>query len=491
MKSKSKYILEFCFDICYNIIEYLYASNFLKEKKQMDIKYYAAVDIGGSSGRLILAHTENGKIICEEIHRFVHPLEKNTEGTLVWDTALLFENIVEGLSLCKKAGKIPVSVAVDMWGVDYVLLDGNGDIVGDAVSNRDGRTEGMDILLEKEMSFDELYSVTGIQKMQLNTVYQMKAVLEKHPEQLSRAKHFLMLPDYMTYLLSGNIAAEYTNASTTAMLDARTRKWSDKILDLLKVDKNIMPEIVYPCTSAGRLLPEIAEKVGFDCEVVYPATHDTGSAVMSVTHPDCIYISSGTWSLVGVEIDEPNTSEQSRKLNFTNEGGFGGKIRYLKNIIGLWFIQCIRRELGGNISYPELAKMAESFGKTDKTIDVFHPRFLAPDSMIKEVRAACDSPDMSVDEVLLVVYKSLALAYSKVFLMLDEVAGKRYDTVCIIGGGSRDSFLSGLTAEYSGRKVIKGATEATAMGNIAAQLIASGEIDSLAQAREYIANSVE
>ena len=457
----------------------------------MNVKYYAAVDIGGSSGRLILAHTENEKIVCEEIHRFVNVLGKTDEGTLVWDTEMLFENIVEGLSLCKKAGKIPVSVAVDMWGVDYVLTDEDGKIVGDAVSNRDGRTAGMDDLFEKEMSFDELYDITGIQKMQLNTVYQMKAVLEKHPEQLKKAKHFLMLPDYMTYLLSGSIAAEYTNASTTAMLDARTREWSAKILDVLKVDKDIMPKIVYPCEKAGKLRPEIAERVGFDCEVIYPATHDTGSAVMSVTHPDCIYISSGTWSLVGVEIDEPNTSEQSRKLNFTNEGGFGGKIRYLKNIIGLWFIQCIRRELGGNISYPELSDMARKFGDTDKTIDVFHPRFLAPDSMIKEVKDACNAPDMSVDEVLLVVYKSLALTYSKVFLMLDEVAGKRYDTVCIIGGGSRDTFLSKLTAKYSGRKVIKGATEATAMGNVAAQLIASGEISSLDDARKYIANSVE
>lgn len=457
----------------------------------MDIKYYAAVDIGGSSGRLILAHTENKRIVCEEIHRFSNDLKKNSEGTLIWDTSALFENIVEGLSLCKRAGKIPVSVAVDMWGVDFVLLDGDGRIVGDAVSNRDGRTEGMDTLFEKEMSFEELYSITGIQKMQLNTVYQMKAILEKHPEQLSEAKHFLMLPDYMTYLLSGRIASEYTNASTTAMLDAREREWSGRILDTLKVDKSIMPPIVYPCESAGRLLPEIADRVGFDCEVIYPATHDTGSAVMSVTRSDCIYISSGTWSLVGVEIDHPDTSEQSRKLNFTNEGGFGGKIRYLKNIIGLWFIQCIRRELGGKISYPELADMARSVGETDKQIDVFHPRFLAPDSMISEIRDACGDADMPVEEVLMVVYKSLAIAYSKVFLMLDEVAGKRYDTVCIVGGGSRDKFLSELTASYSGRTVVKGATEATAMGNIASQLIASGEISSLEEARAYVENSVE
>lgn len=456
----------------------------------MSVKYYAAVDIGGGSGRLILAHVENGSIVCEEIHRFGNDLGKNSEGTLVWDTEALFSNIVEGLSLCKKAGKIPVSVAVDMWGVDYVLLDGNGKIVGDAVSNRDGRTAGMDMLFEKEMSASELYSITGIQKMQLNTVYQLKAVLENHPEQLKEAKTFLMLPDYMTYLLSGRIACEYTNASTTSMLDANKREWSERILDVLKIDKAIMPEIVYPCEVAGKLLPDIAEKVGFTCDVIYPATHDTGSAVMSVTRSDCIYISSGTWSLVGTEIDSPNTSEQSMRLNFTNEGGFGGKIRYLKNIIGLWFIQCVRRELGGKISYTELADMARAAGESEKTVDVFDPRFLAPDSMIEEVRAACGEPDMSVDRVLAVIYKSLAVAYSKVFLMLDEVAGKRYDTVCIIGGGSRDTYLNELTAKYSGRNIVKGATEATAMGNIAAQLIASGEISSLGEARALIERSV-
>jgi len=456
----------------------------------MDVKYYAAVDIGGSSGRVILAHTEGGRIVCEEIYRFANDLKKNASGTLVWDTAALFENILEGLSLCKKAGKIPVSVAVDMWGVDYVLLDGDGKIVGDAVSNRDGRTAGMDVLFEKEMSAAELYSITGIQKMQLNTVYQLRAVLENTPGQLSEAKTFLMLPDYMTYLLSGRIACEYTNASTTSMLDAHTREWSDRILEVLRIDRSIMPEIVYPCERAGALLPEIAERVGFSCDVIYPATHDTGSAVMSVTRSDCIYISSGTWSLVGVEIDKPNTSEHSRRLNFTNEGGFGGKIRYLKNIIGLWFIQCVRRELGGKYSYPELADMARSYGESEKVIDVYHPRFLAPDSMIEEVRAACGEADMPIEGVLAVIYKSLAIAYKGVFEMLDEVAGKRYDTVCIVGGGSRDTYLSELTAKYSGRKVVKGATEATAMGNIAAQLIASGEISSLEEARAYVERSV-
>lgn len=456
----------------------------------MSVKYYAAVDIGGSSGRLILAHVENERIACEEIHRFPNDLKKNAQGTLIWDTEALFSNIVEGLALCKKAGKIPTSVAVDMWGVDYVLLDGDGKIVGDAVSNRDGRTAGMDDLFEKEMSASELYSITGIQKMQLNTVYQLRAVLEKCPEQIKAAKTFLMLPDYMTYLLSGRIACEYTNASTTAMLDANTREWSEKILGILKIDRSVMPNIVYPCERAGVLRSEIADKVGFSCEVIYPATHDTGSAVMSVTRSDCIYISSGTWSLVGTEIDSPNTSEQSRRLNFTNEGGFGGKIRYLKNIIGLWFIQCVRRELGGKISYPELADMARGYGESEKVIDVYDPRFLAPESMIEEVRAACGEPDMSVAGVLAVIYKSLAIAYSRVFLMLDEVAGKHYDTVCIVGGGSRDTYLSELTAKYSERTIVKGATEATAMGNIAAQLIASGEIGTLDEARALIERSV-
>lgn len=451
--------------------------------EKINIKYYAAVDIGGSSGRIILGHIENGSIISEEVHRFPNILGKNDEGTLVWNTEALFSEIVTGLAKCKDLGKIPYSVAVDMWGVDFVLLDKFGNLIGDAVSNRDSRTNGIPELFAQKMSDEELYSITGIQKMQLNTVYQLYALKMTHPEHLIKAHTFLMLPDYMTYLLSGNIACEYTNASTTSMLDARTRNWSEKVLKTIGLDQKIMPKIVFPCENAGNLRKEIADKVGFDCKVIYPATHDTGSAVMSVTDSNNIYISSGTWSLVGIESDEPNTIDLSRQMNFTNEGGFGGKIRFLKNIIGLWFIQCVKRELGGNFSYSEMSEMARNYNGKSHKIDVYDTRFLAPTSMIDEVRAACKDENLPIDGVLPCIYHSLAAAYADVFNDIDQITHKRHDTVCIIGGGSQDDYLCELTAEYSERSVVKGVVEATAMGNVMAQAIAAGEYKTLDEAR--------
>lgn len=451
-------------------------------------EYFAAVDIGGSSGRVILAHLDRGRIVCEEIHRFENNLLRR-DGFLVWDTAALFSEIKKGLRLCGEVGKVPVSVAVDMWGVDYVLLDKDGELVGHAVSNRDPRTEGLDAVVAEKISEREMYEIAGIQKMTLNTVYQLASTAEKNPDWFTRATDFVMLPDYMTYLLTGRIACEYTNASTTSMMDARTHEWSVRILEAAGVDPKIMPNIVMPGTVAGNLRPEIAEEVGFDCKVVYAATHDTGSAVVSVTEKDCIYISSGTWSLVGVELDEPDTSEEARRRNFTNEGGYGGKIRFLKNIIGLWFVQTIRRELGKVHTYPELSEMAREYDSTKHRIDVYADRFLAPDSMIEEIRKACAEPDMPIGEVLATVYHSLAENYAKVFILVDEIAKRRIPTVCIIGGGSRDTYLNELTERYSGRRVVRGVVEATAMGNIAVQLIADGAVASLDEARAIIAKS--
>ena len=449
-------------------------------------KYFAAVDIGGGSGRLILAHLDGGRIVSEEIHRFENVLLKK-DGFLVWDTEMLFGEIKKGLALCKTAGKIPESVAIDMWGVDYVLLDENDKLVGHAVSNRDPRTEGMDAVLSERISEREMYEIAGIQKMTLNTVYQLLSTSKNQPEWIEKAKTFLMLPDYMTFMLSGAKKCEYTNASTTSLMDARTHKWSERLLSACGVSPEIMPEIVMPGTVAGNLLPEIQAEVGFDCKVVYAASHDTGSAVVSVTEKDCIYISSGTWSLVGVELDGPDTSEEGRLMNFTNEGGYGGKIRYLKNIIGLWFIQTIRRELGKVHSYPELADMAREYDATKHRIDVFADRFLAPESMIEEIRSACSCPDMPIGEVLATVYHSLAEAYAGVFMLVDKFAKRHVETVCIIGGGSRDTYLNELTARYSGRRVVRGVVEATATGNIAVQMIAGGVIADLDEARSIIA----
>ncbi len=453
------------------------------------MKYYAAIDIGGGSGRVMLFHLEEGRIAGEEAHRFENYI-KEEEGLLTWDTEYLFGEILTGLRKCLVMGKTPCSVAVDMWGVDYVLIDSEGKLTSPAVSNRDGRVEGMDKILASRLPEEEMYSIAGIQKMTLNTVYQLVSVKEKHPEWLENAKTLLMLPDYMTYRLTGNIAAEYTNASTTSLLDARTRDWSDEIINAVGVERSLFPKIVMPGTEAGNFLPEIREALGFDAKVVYTASHDTGSAVVSVLDSDAIYISSGTWGLVGLELDEPNLSEEARVRNFTNEGGYGGKIRFLKNVVGMWFFQSIRRETGKKYSYPEMADMAREWGSPSHRINVLEERFLAPKSMIGEIRAATGCPEMTLPEVLATVYHSLAECYAKIFSLCDEVAGKHFRKVCIIGGGSRDTYLNELCAHYSGREVFRGVVEATATGNAAVQMIAAGEIKDLAEARSIIKQSI-
>ncbi len=453
------------------------------------MKYYAAVDIGGGSGRVMLFWLSEGKILGEEIHRFEHEI-KEKDGLLTWDTEYLFGEILSGLRKCGESGRIPYSVAIDMWGVDYVLLDENGELTSPAVSNRDGRVDGMDGILAEKLSEEEMYSIAGIQKMTLNTVYQLVSVREQHPEWLEKAKTFLLLPDYMTYRLTGNIASEYTNASTTSLLDAKTRDWSDRIISAVGAKRSLFPKVVMPGTEAGHFLPEIREAVGYDSKVIYTASHDTGSAVVSVLDSDAIYISSGTWGLVGLELDEPNLSSEARAKNFTNEGGYGGKIRFLKNVVGMWFFQSVRRETDRKYSYPEMAEAARKWGTPSCRINVLEERFLAPKSMISEIRAATGCPEMTLPEILATVYHSLAECYAKIFSLCDEISGKNYEKVCIIGGGSRDTYLNELCALYSGRTVFRGVVEATATGNAAVQMIAAGEIKDLAEARSIIGRSI-
>ncbi len=451
-------------------------------------KYYAAIDIGGSSGRVMLYSLTDGRMTGEEVHRFENG--QHEEGKfLVWDVEYLFSEILAGLKKCREIGKIPASVGVDMWGVDYVVIGKDGRLTSPAVTQRDSRTQGIDECLSKRISEERMYGIAGIQKMMLNTVYQLTAVTEKNPEWLDGAEAVLLLPDYMTYRLTGRIAAEYTNASTTGMLDAGTRDWSDEIVNAVGIERNLLPDIVMPGERAGGLLPAVRDFVGYDADVYYVVSHDTGSAVVSVSESDVIYISSGTWSLVGVEKDEPSLDALSRARNFTNEGGYGGKIRFLKNIVGMWFIQSIRRETGKKYSYPEMSAMARAVGKPRHLIDVFDPRFLSPRSMIGEIRAATGDSELPLDEILASVYHSLAMAYRDVFLTIDELTGKYNKRVCIIGGGSRDEFLNALTAEYSGREVTCGVVEATATGNATVQMIAAGDIKDLAAAREIIKKS--
>lgn len=447
--------------------------------------YVLAVDMGASGGRHILAHLEEGKIVLEEIYRFDNVMvERN--GHLCWQMDRLWEHVLKGMAACKAAGKIPVSMGIDTWGVDYVLLDQAGQVLGDTVAYRDSRTQGMDAKLEQTMPFTELYRRTGIAKQPFNTVYQLMATPR---EQLDQAQDFLMIPDYLHYRLTGRKANEYTEASTTGMLNSAIRDWDQEVLAAAGIPAGIFHWPEMPGTNLGPILPEIAQRVGFSCDVVLPATHDTGSAFMAVParSDNAVYLSSGTWSLLGVENDVPLTGIDSLESGFTNEGGYGGKIRYLKNIMGMWILQCVRNELEKRYSFGEMAQMAAEAPETPWRVDVADNRFLAPKNMIAELQLAVTEQggeELTLPRLLRMVNLSLAEGYAKAIAQLEQLTGKRYDTVHIVGGGSQNQTLNQMTADATGRTVVAGPTEGTALGNLMAQLIAGGVFADLAQARE-------
>ena len=308
------------------------------------MQYYLAVDIGASSGRHILSHLENGKIILEEIYRFSNGMVE-VDGEKVWDSKKLFEDILTGMRKCYELGKIPVSMGIDTWAVDFALLDKENHLIGKTVGYRDGRTKGMDQEVYKVISQDQLYERTGIQKQIFNTIYQLMAVKMKKPQELANAKTMLLIPDYFNFLLTGRKVTEYTNASTTQLLHPETKEWDFELIDMLGFPRDIFTEIKLPGTSVGELTEEIQKKVGFCCKVVLPATHDTGSAVVAVPSngEDVLYISSGTWSLMGTELKEAICTKESMEKNLTNEGGYDYRFRYLKNIMGMWMINSAKR----------------------------------------------------------------------------------------------------------------------------------------------------
>ena len=457
--------------------------------------YYLAVDIGASSGRHILAHVENGKIILEEMHRFENKLvEKN--GHLCWDTEHLFGGILEGMKKCAEAGKIPLSMGIDTWGVDFVLLDEQGNLIGDAVAYRDSRTEGMDALVSECISEQDLYAIAGTQKQLYNTIYQLMSVKQTDPSAFDRAAYFLMPPEYYHYLLTGKAVNEYTMATTSNLVNAETKQWDGELLDKLGFPRRLFRELKTPGTVVGDLTDEIAAKVGFNCKVVLPATHDTGSAVAAVpaNDDDFLYISSGTWSLLGVESMTPNCTEASRQLNFTNEGGVNYRFRYLKNIMGLWMLQSVKRELNNQYGFGEISNMARE-ARIDSVVDVDDMRFLAPKSMIEMVKTICAETNQAVPqtvgEVAKVIYLSLSECYGKAVRQMEEITGRTYSRLHIVGGGCQDGYLNELTAKTTGKAVYAGPIEATALGNLVVQMLANGEFETLEEGRTAIANSFD
>ena len=352
-------------------------------------RYYLAIDIGASSGRHMLASMKDGKMQLEEVYRFPNGMD-NRNGTLCWDVDRLFTEIKNGLKKCKEIGKIPVTMGIDTWGVDFVLLDRDDQILGDTVGYRDSRTEGMDEKVYEVIPQDELYARTGIQKQIFNTVYQLMAVKETHPEYLEQAESILMIPDYLHFLLTGVKKNEYTNATTGQLVSPETNDWDYELIDMLGYHSNIFRPVSMPGTVVGEFTEEVQKEVGFNCTVVLPATHDTGSAVLAVptNDDDAVYISSGTWSLMGIERREADCSTESMKANFTNEGGYDHRFRYLKNIMGLWMIQSVKKEFTEDLSFAQICEMA-SKETIPSIVDCNDDCFLAPESMIGEVQDFC------------------------------------------------------------------------------------------------------
>lgn len=458
-------------------------------------KYYLAVDIGASSGRHILASMEDGKMQLEEVYRFPNGMD-NVDGTLCWDVERLFAEIKNGLKKCKELGKIPVSMGIDTWAVDYVLLDANDEIVGKTVGYRDSRTNGMDEKVYETIPLEELYARTGIQKQIFNTIYQLMAVKEQQPEDMERATAMLMIPDYFQFLLTGVKKQEYTNATSTQLVNPKTNDWDYELIDKLGYNRKIFQPISLPGTVVGSFTKEIQEEVGFDCQVVLPATHDTGSAVLAVPTNDdnAIYISSGTWSLMGIERKEADCSEAAMAANFTNEGGYDYRFRFLKNIMGLWMIQSVKKEFEEDLSFGEICARAakESIGSV---VDCNDDCFFAPESMIGAVQEFCAKTNQqvpqTVGEIAAVVYNSLAKCYGDTIQEIESITGKTYDTIYVVGGGANAGYLNELTAKYTGKKVSAGPTEATAIGNVAAQMLHDGLFSDLSATRTCIGESFD
>ena len=429
------------------------------------MRYYLAIDIGASSGRHIVGWQENGTIETREVFRFPNGVQE-LDGHLIWDVDSLFANVVAGIG--KAFAEFPniESLSVDTWGVDYVLLRGKEEL-RPCYAYRDTRTEAVIPEVHGKMAFSQLYRHTGCQFQPFNTVYQLYD--DRKQGRLEGVSDMLMIPEYLLYKLSGVKSREYTNATTMGMIDAATGEFDMEIVDALGLPKTLFPKLTQPGTVIGTLLPEIAEKVGGNCKVVLCATHDTGSAVEGIPMTeDAPYISSGTWSLLGVKTPKPITTEDSEKANYSNEGGVGYN-RYQKNIMGMWLVNQLQKELCPETPFPEIVKMAEA-STCDVLVDANAPLFLSPQSMKAAFDSATENALSTVGDYFRCAYRSLAVSYKVALDELETNTGKTYDKLYIVGGGAKNGFLNALTEAATGKKVIALPIEATALGNLKVQM---------------------
>lgn len=462
-------------------------------------KRILAFDLGASNGRVMLGIFDGSKIELQEIHRFSNdPVKVN--GTLYWDVLRLFYEIKQGLMKSKPFGKID-SMGIDTWGVDFGLLDIKGDLVTNPVHYRDSRTAGMIEETFQLIPRRELYNRTGIQFVFFNSIFQLQALRKQRPDLLERTDCVLFMPDLFLYLLTGRKKSEYTIASTTQLLDPYKGDWDYSIIDQLGLPRHLFLEIENAGTKALPLSKQLCEELELEPVLtIAVASHDTESAIVSVPalEKDFMYISSGTWSLMGIENETPLINELSYKYNFTNEGGYGGKIQFLKNIAGLWLIQESRRQWireGMNISYADMERAALDCKPFQCLIDPDDLSLIAPGNMPKRIRKLCEQSGQYVPqnmgEIVRCIYDSLALKYRLVKDQIEKISGRSYSVLYVVGGGTKDGLLSRFTANATGMRVIAGPIEATALGNIAVQLLSLGDLKSLTEARQLISVSFD
>ena len=450
--------------------------------------FVAAVDIGASSGRVILAEFDAGQrqLKLKECYRFENALHR-LDGHDCWDLEHIYREICAGLALIDADGIQLDAIGIDTWGVDFVLLDAEGQMLGLPVAYRDARTNGVMAQVQAKVSRPEIYARTGIQFLQFNTLYQLQALKNANPAWLEQVDALLLIPDYLHYRLCGVKSCEYTNASTTQLLNVSTGQWDDTLLEKIEIPATWFLPPVQP----GSVLGTWTSPSGHEVSVIAPATHDTGSAVAAAPLADAhtAYISSGTWSLMGLESRTPLTSPTALDFNLTNEGGVEGTFRVLKNIMGLWLIQRVRAELG-NVSFAELVDAAQAASAGASLINPNDAAFLNPPSMIGAIQQFCAQTAQPVPatpgELARCVYESLALLYKQTLQELEHVADFKIKLIQIVGGGSNNAFLNQLTADYCQIPVATGPVEASALGNICYQLKGLGLLHDLADIRELI-----
>ncbi len=463
------------------------------------MKRVLAFDLGASSGRGILATLADGKITLKEVHRFPNNGVK-VRSTLYWDVLYLFDQIKQGITNAKLEGGFD-SIGIDTWGVDFGLIDAEGNLVGNPVTYRDARTDNIPEELFEKVCADEVYKRTGIQIINFNTLFQMYYMCKYKKADTDRAESMLFMPDLLGYFLTGEKKNEYTIASTSQMMNPYTRDWDYELLEKAGIDKDLLCDIVMPGTKLGKLTDDICEELGLDpVDVIAVGCHDTASAVVAVPTEvdDFVYISCGTWSLFGTELNDPVISQESFDSSYTNEGGYGGKIRFLTNIMGLWLIQESRRtwnRQGNDFSFNDLEKAALASKPFQCFIDPDYPEFGKPGDIPKRIQKYCEQTGQyvpqTVGEIVRCIYESLALKYYHSFLNLKKISGKDFESINIVGGGTKDPLLCQMAANACGVTVYAGPIEATALGNIAVQMMAIGEIKDLKEARKIIKNSFD